>query len=177
MKRLLFGSLVALGLAVTALPVEAGWSFDYSVSRHIGFVYTGRNRCFGFSSVSNPLPCAGGCCPSGPTLWGGLAGIAPPAYGYGAYPAPVAAAPATTAPATAPAANTTPFKAPQPAPAANGTNGVQQAGYFYYGQPASTGYGPSTGYNYYGNSYGYGAGYGYGYGYGASYAQVPNYWY
>lgn len=168
MKRLMFVSLVALGLATTARPAKADCAFEYSCARHLSFVHTTKNRCFSFSSHSNGLPATSHCGYGGPAPWGGLAAYGAPAYGYGAYAAPVVAAPA----AAAPAATTTPaFKAPQPAPASNSSNGVQQAGYFYYGPSSNAGYGYNAGYNY------YGTGYGYGYGYGASYAQAPNYWY
>jgi hypothetical protein len=50
---------------------------------------------------------------------------------------------------------------------------VKQAVY-YYGQPATPGYGSNAGYNYYGTSSGYSY---YGYGADYSYAQAPNYWY
>jgi hypothetical protein len=163
MKQLLFGALVALGLAATAAPVQAAWCIDYSVCRHIGITYTGRSRCLNYTSCSNPLP---GCAPggyAGPALWDSMAA-------YGAHPYAVAAAPAPVATAPAAPANTAPsFKAPQPTPATKST-GLQQAVY-YYGQPTSTGYDYNAG-------YGYSAGYSYyGYGSGYSYAQVPNYWY
>ena len=165
MKKMLFGAFVALGLAVTAAPVQAGWCIDYSVCRHLNVTFTGRTRCLNYTSCSNPLP---GCAPggyAGPHLWDSMA-----AYGAypapAAYPAPVAVAPAAT---PAPATPSPSFKAPQPTPATK-SNGLQQAVY-YYGQPASTGYNYNAG-------YGYGAGYSYyGYGSGYSYAQVPNYWY
>lgn len=163
MKRLLVGSLVALGLAVTAAPAMAGCYFESCCSRHCCFVWTGRTRCLNFTSYSNPLPCmypCGGYC--APSLWNSLA-----AYGYPhAAPAvPVAAAPA----AAAPAAAQPPFRAPQPSPAIKNQTGLQQAVYSYYGQSGYAGYGANGGYN---------PGYGY-YGYGAnySYAQAPNYWY
>jgi hypothetical protein len=163
MNRFLFGSLAALALAATATPAWADCCLEYNCCRHLSFVRTSKNRCLTFTSHANPLPCAPGHGYGGPALWDGLA-----AYGHApaAYPAPVAAAPA----AAAPAATTPSFKAPPPAPATKSPSGVQQAGYFYYGQPANAEYGYNAGYN-------YGAGYGYGYGYGASYAQAPNYWY
>lgn len=167
MKHLLFGGLVALALAVTATSAQAACQFEYSCYRHMCYTSTGKNRCFSFSSCGNALP---GCGYGAPVAY-----PAPYAYPYAApaygYAAPVAAAPA----ATAPAATQPTFRAPQPAPAANSTNGVQQAGYFYYGPTSNAGYGYNPGYNY-GAGYGYGYNYGYGYGAG-SYAQVPNYWY
>lgn len=155
MKRFLCGAFVALSLALPTV-VRADCSFEYSCSRHICFARTSKNRCFSYSSHSNPV-CAPGCCPSGPTLWNGLA-----AYGY---PAPIAAPVVAAAPVAAPAAAAPTFKAPAPAPA---SNGVQQTGYYYYGQPAAPSYGATSGYNYYGTNYGYSY-------YG--YAQAPNYWY
>ncbi|HZV06075.1 MAG TPA: hypothetical protein VE999_13435 [Gemmataceae bacterium] len=166
MKRLLVGAVVALGLASTATPAWADCYFDYSCCRHFCWVHTAKNRCFTFSSHSNPLPCApcaGGY--GGPALWNSLAAYGPHGYAVAAQPA-AAAAPAAAAPA-APAPS---FKAPQPAPA---TNGVKQAVY-YYGQPTNPGYGYNAGFNYYGTSTGYSY---YGYGADYSYAQAPNYWY
>jgi hypothetical protein len=175
MKRLMFGGLAALALALSATPAWAGCSFDYSVCRHICFTYTGRNRCLHYTSCSNPVPCPSGYCSvagggmggyGGPVAWDGLAAYGAPAYGVAPYAAPVAAAP-VAAPAT-PAQPS--FQAPQPNPANKSSTGLQQAVY-YYGQPGSTGYAPSAG-------YGYGAGYMYyGAGYGYGYTQVPNYWY
>jgi hypothetical protein len=165
MKRFLIGGLVALGLAMTTAPAWADCYFDMTSCRHMCFVRTSRNRCWNFSSYCNPLPCVGSC-------GYGAVGPAPYGpYGYAAAPAPVAAAPAA---ATAPAGSQPAFQAPQPTPATNKTNGLQQAGYFYYGPTGNAGSGSSTGYYYYGA----GSGYGY-YGYGASYnyAQAPNYWY
>jgi hypothetical protein len=159
MKRLLSGGLLALGLALTATPAQAGCTFDYSVCRHISLVFTGRTRCLSYTSCSNPVPCPSGCsnigygCGSGPALWDGLAA-------YGAYPAPVVAAP------TAPANTAPSFKAPQPTPATKSTTGLQQAAYYYYAQASQAGYSYNAGYN-------YGAGYVY---YGSA-AQVPDYWY
>jgi hypothetical protein len=173
MKRLLFGGLVALGLAVTAGPANADCYFEHSVCRHCTFVRTCKNRCWSFNCYCNPLPCVGSCgygyC--GPTPWNALY-----AYGAHAYPhsAASATAPAAANPAAPAPANAAPsFQAPQPAPAAKSSTGLQQAGYFYYGQTNDAGYGYTPGYNY-GTSYGYGY-YGYGVGYG--YAQAPNYWY
>ncbi|HEY7427808.1 MAG TPA: hypothetical protein VH682_26490 [Gemmataceae bacterium] len=162
MKRFLFVGLVALGLAATARSAKADCAFEYSCSRHLSYVHTSKNRCFSFNSHSTPLPCmsSSGYGYSGPA-WG-----AAPAYGYAApvAAAPVAAAPA--APAAAPAATTPSFNAPAPKQTpSNSTAGLQQAGYFYYGQTANPGYG--AGYN-------YSTGYSY-YGYGS--AGAPNYWY
>jgi hypothetical protein len=172
MKRSLFGGLLALGLALTATPAQAGLCFDYSVCRHISLVYTGRTRCLTYNSCSNPVPCPTGCCNlgygcgNGPALWDGMAAYGGHAYGPAAYPAPVAAAPAAT---TAPANTSPPFQAPQPTPAnKKSTTGLQQAAYYYYAQPSQAGYGYSAGYNYYGAGYSY---------YGYDYAQAPNYWY
>jgi len=163
MKRLLFGGLVALGLAVTAAPVKADCYFECNVCRHMSFVRTCKNRCWTFSSTCNPLPCVSHCGSgySGPAPWNALA-----AYGY-LYPSPAAPAASPSAPAATPS-----FKAPQPTPTDNKSTGVQQAGYFYYGQINNAGYGYNTGY--YGSGYGYGY---YGYGAGYNYAQAPNYWY
>lgn len=171
MKRLLCGAIVALSLALPTA-VHADCSFEYSCSRHLCFQRTSKNRCFSYSSYSNPLACAAGCCPTGPAMWNGLAAYGYPGYGY---PAPVAATPVAAAPVVAaPAATSPSFKAPQPAPASSSSTGVQQTGYFYYGQPTATpNYGATGGYNYYGTNYGYGS-----YGYGSyGYAQAPNYWY
>jgi hypothetical protein len=169
MKRLLTGALVALGMAAAAAPAWADCYFDMTSCRHICFVRTGRNRCSYRSSYCNPLPCVGSCgfSASGPAPWNALAAYGPQGYA-------VAAAPAAAAPVAAPAAGQPAFRAPQPTPAANKANGLQQAGYFPYGQTNNTGYGYGAGYNYYGAGYGYGY-----YGYGANYnlAQVPNYWY
>jgi hypothetical protein len=165
MKRFLIGGLVALGLAVTATPARADCYFDYSCCRHFCWIHTAKNRCFTFSSHSNPLPCVSSCGYSGPSLWNSLAAYAPHGYAVAAQPAAAVAAPAAAAPA-APAPS---FKAPQPSPA---TNGVKQAVY-YYGQ-ANPGSGYNAGYNYYGTSSGYSY---YGYGADYSYAQAPNYWY
>lgn len=160
MKRLLFVGLLALGLAFTARPAQADCSFEYSCSRHLSYVHTSKNRCFSYSSHSNPLPCATGCCApggyGGPAAWDGYNPYAAPAYApaYGV----AAAAPAATAPATTPS-----FSPPQPAPMPKGgvaPTGLQQAGYFYY--PPTTA-----------ASSGYGAGYGY----AAGYYQAPSYWY
>lgn len=165
MKRLLFGGLVALGLAVTATPARADCMFEYHCSRHLSYVHTSKNRCWSFNSYSKPLPCTGSCGYCGPAPWNALAAYGPKPYGHAPRPAP-AVAPVAPAPAAAKPA----FKAPQPTPASKNANGVQQAGYFYYGPTPNAGYGYNRGYN-------YGAGYGYGYyGYG-SYAQAPNYWY
>jgi hypothetical protein len=170
MKRLLFGGLVALGLAVTAAPAWADCYFESTCCRHSCFVWTGKSRCWTFNSHCNPLPCisshGGGY--SGPAPWNALAAYGP--YGYPPRPA-VAVAPAAAAP-PAPAAPPS-FKAPPPAPATKNSTSLQQAGYFYYGQTNNAGYGPSAGYNY-GTGYGYDS---YGYGAGYSYAQAPNYWY
>lgn len=154
MKRILFVGLAALGLTVAARPAKADCIFEYSCSRHLSYVHTSKNRCFSFSSHANPLPCVSSCGYSGPSLWDGFAG-----YGAPHYAAPVAAAPAAATPA--PAATTPPYTPPQPKP-----TGVQQAGYFYYGQTANPAY--NTGYNYGGYLY---------YGQGAGYYQAPNYWY
>ncbi len=160
MKRFLFVGLVALGLAAATRPAKADCAFEYSCSRHLSFVHTSKNRCFTFSSHSNPLPCVGGHCGyGGPALWDGFAG-----YGAPHYAAPVAAAPATAPAASTPAAKTPSFNAPQPKETPNNTSSLQQAGYFYYGQTANPGY------TYGGYSY-------YGYGYNAGYYQAPNYWY
>lgn len=159
MKRLLFGGLAALGLAVTAAPAWADCHFECSVCRHMSFTRTCKSRCWTFSSGCNPLPCIShsGFGYVGPAPWNALL-----AYGYPPPAAPTAATPAAPA---APAAPAPSFKAPQPAPAKTNATGVQQAGYFYYGQDPYAGYAPNTGY-----------GYGYsGYGAGYSYAQAPNY--
>lgn len=159
MKRLLIVGLVALGLAAAARPVKADCMFDYSVCRHFNYVHTGKSRCFSFSSHPNPLPCVSSHGYSGPAPWDSLA-----AYGAPPYAAPVATAPAVAAPATttpAPAATTPSFTPPPPK-----ATGVQQAGYFYYGQTANPA--ASSGYNYGGYLY---------YGQGAGYYQAPNYWY
>lgn len=165
MKRLLFGALVALGLVVTATPVRADCYFDYSCCRHMSWVFTGRSRCWTFSSHCNPLPCAPSCGGyGGPALWNSLG-----AYGYhNPYGYAVAAQPA--AGTATPAAATPSFKAPAPSPS---TSGVKQTSYSY-GQPANPGYNYNAGYNYYGASSGYDY---YGYGAGYNYAQAPNYWY
>jgi hypothetical protein len=138
MKRFVFGSLAALGLALTASPVKADVAFEYSCSRHLSYTRTSKHRCFSFNSYANPLGCPGGCA-SGPALWNAL-----PAYAAPAHAAPVAPAPN--------------FQAPAPAPA---KPAVQQAGYTYYGQTYAPAYDYSAGYNYYMNYgyYGYGAGY------------------
>jgi hypothetical protein len=175
MKRLLFGGLVALGLAMTAAPAMADCYFQYNCCHNLTFVRTARNRCWTFNSHVNPLPCISSCGGGGyssATPYPAPYGYAPYAhapYAYGA--AAVAAVPAaTTAPATSTAPSTQPsFRAPQPTPAASNSTGVQQAGYSYYGQVNNAGYGYNAGYN-------YGASYGAGYGY-YSYAQAPNYWY
>jgi hypothetical protein len=161
MKRFLYGAFAALSLTLLASPARADCSLDYSCCRSLCFKHTSKNRCFSYSSHSNPLPCAGGYAPAGPVAWNGLAAYGYPGYGYAA---PVAAAPA----AAAPAATTPGYKAPAPTPTTNSGNGVQQTGYSYYGQPAAPSYGSSSGYYYYGANYGYGS-------YG--YAQAPNYWY
>ncbi|MHB1425615.1 MAG: hypothetical protein ACYC3I_20800 [Gemmataceae bacterium] len=166
MKRLFIGGLVALGLAMTAAPASADCYFDFSCCRHMCFVRTSKNRCWSFQSCCNPLPCISSCGSGGIAPWNALAAYGP--GGYAVAAAPVAAVPAAAAPA--PAASQPTFRGPQPTPAASSTTGVQQAGYYPYGQPNYAGYGSSPGYNYYG--YGY-----YGYGAGYSYAQVPNYWY
>jgi hypothetical protein len=160
MKRLLFGGLMALGLAVMATPARADWYFESSCCRHCCMAFTAKQRCWTCTTHCNPLPCISHCAGgySGAMApWHGPAGYGYPAAGY---PAPVAAAPVAPAPAAAPT-----FKAPAPAPATK--TSLQQAGYFYYGQTENSGYnyGASSGYGY----YGYGAGY--------SSAQVPNYWY
>ena len=162
MKRLLFGGLLALGLAVTARPARADWFFESSCCRHCCMVFTAKQRCWTCTTHCNPLPCvstcaSGGCSSLAP--WGG-----PAPYGYPAagYPAPVAAAPVAPAPAAAPT-----FRAPAPAPATKTSTSLQQAGYSYYGQTENAGYNYGAG-----SSYGY---YGYGAGYGS--AQAPNYWY
>ena len=166
MKRFLIVGLVALGLAATARSAKADCAFEYSCSRHLSYVHTSKNRCFSFNSHSTPLPCMShsGSGYSGPA-WGDPSAYGAPAYGYPAA-APVAAAPAAAAPA-APAATTPSFNAPAPkqTPNNNASAGLQQAGYFYYGQTANPGYG--AGYN-------YSTGYSY-YGYGS--AGAPNYWY
>jgi hypothetical protein len=167
MKRLLFGGLLALGLAVTAAPAKADCYLQYNCCHNLTFVRTARNRCWSFNSHVNPLPCISSC------GGGGYSHAAPyPApYGYAPYgyaPGAVAAVPtATTTPAASTPATQPSFRAPQPTPAASSSTGVQQAGYFYYGQANNAGYGYNAGYN-------YGASYGYGY---YSYAQAPNYWY
>ncbi len=168
MKRLLVGGLLALGFAMTAAPAWADCYFECSCCRHFTFVRTTKNRCWSCTTTCNPLPCISSC--SG----GGCASAAPfpapVAYAPFAYaPAAVAAAPAaTTAPAASTPASQPSFQAPQPRPATSST-GVQQAGYFYYGQTNNAGYGYNAGYN-------YGTGYGSGY-YNYGYAQAPNYWY
>ncbi len=138
MKRFVYGSLAALGLALSASPVLADVAFEYSCSRHIGYTRTSKNRCFSFNSHANPLGCPGSSCSSasGPSLWNAMP----------AYAAPVHAAPAPT------------FQAPAPAPA---KPAVQQAGYNYYAPTYAPTYDYSGGYNYYMNYgyYGYGAGY------------------
>lgn len=156
MKRILLAGLTALALAAAAQPARASCMFEYSCSRHLSFVHTSKNRCFSYSSCATPLPCAPGCGYAGPALWDGFAGYGAPSYGA----APVAAAPAASTTPT-PAATTPSFTPPQPK-----STGVQQAGYFYYGQTASPSY--NAGYNYGGYLY-YGQGYGH--------PQAPNYWY
>ncbi len=167
MKRLLFGGLMALGLTAMATPAWADCYFQCNVCRSMTFVRTCRNRCWSFNSYVNPLPCISTC-----GAGGGYSSAAPwpAAYAHAPYayaPAAVVAAPAAAAPATSTPANQPSFRAPQPTPAASTSTGVQQAGYFYYGQANNAGYGYNAGYN-------YGASYGYGY---YSYAQAPNYWY
>jgi hypothetical protein len=169
MKRLLVGGLVALGLAVTAAPAWADCYFEATCCRHITFVRTCRNRCWTFNSCVNPLPCissCGGGYTSGAAPWPAPVAHAP--YGYA--PAAVAAVPAaTTAPANSTPATQPSFKAPQPRPATTSSTGVQQAGYFYYGQTNNPGYNYNAGYN---------SATGYSYGYSSyGYAQAPNYWY
>jgi hypothetical protein len=158
MKRFLFVALVALGLTAATRSAKADCAFEYSCSRHFSYVHTSKSRCFTFNSHSNPLPCLGGHCGySGPAAWDGFAGYGAPAYGVAAAPA---AAPAAAAPAAkTPDAKSPSFNAPQPK---ENANGVQQTGYFYYGQTPNPGY--SAGYTYGGYSY---------YGYGTG----PNYWY
>lgn len=159
MKRFLLGGFLALGLAATAAPAKADFCLQWNCCHNLCIMRTRPQRCFSFSSCCAPV-CASsyGYGYSGPAPWNALA-----AYGY--RPAPVAAAPAAAAPA---APN---FKAPAPTPAPKAANGVQQAGYSYYGQTVNGGYGYDAGYN-------YGAGYGYyGYGFNYNYAQAPNYWY
>jgi len=169
MKRLLLGGLMALGLTAMATPAWADCYFQCNCCRSMTFVRTCRNRCWTCSSYVNPLPCISTC-----GAGGGYSSAVPlPApYAYAPYPHAAYAYPAATV-ATAPAATTTPatstpsFNAPQPRPSASAATGVQQAGYFYYGQANNAGYGYNAGYN-------YGASYGYGY---YNYAQAPNYWY
>ena len=163
MKRLLFGGLLALGLAVTATPARSDWYFESSVCRHCTMAFTAKQRCWTCTTHCNPLPCMSHCASgsSGSVApWNALA-----AYGHPPVPrpAPVAAVPvAPAAPAAQPA-----FQAPAPAPVTKTSATVQQAGYFYYGQAGNAGY-----------NYGTGSGYGYyGYGAGYNYAQAPNYWY
>ncbi|MGH7224087.1 MAG: hypothetical protein ACRELF_12730, partial [Gemmataceae bacterium] len=121
MKRFLIGGLVALGMTMTFTPAWADTYFDFSCCRHMCLVHTARNRCWSFNSHCKPLPCVGSC------GYGGVGpGYAPAAYGvpapgYGVAAAPVAAAPA------APAAAQPAFRAPQPTPATNKANGLQQA--------------------------------------------------
>jgi hypothetical protein len=167
MKRLLVGGLVALGLAVTAVPAWADCYFQCNVCRSMTFVRTCRNRCWTCSSYVNPLPCISTC--GGGGYSSAAPWPAPLAHGPYGYPYPaVAAVPAAAAPATSTTPATQPqFRAPQPTPATSTSTGVQQAGYSYYGQTNNSGYDYNAGYN-------YGPGYSYGY---YSYAQAPNFWY
>jgi hypothetical protein len=170
MKRLMFGGLVALGLAVSAAPASADCYFQWNCCSNLTFVRTCRNRCWNFSSYVNPLPCIASCGGGGyshavPYPYPPRAAFAPYGYPYAAVAAARPAVPAATAPASTTPANQPQFRAPQPTPAANNPTGVQQAGFFYYGQTNNAGYGYNAGYN-------YGTGYGY-----YSYAQAPNYWY
>jgi hypothetical protein len=161
MKRLMLGGLVALGLMLAARPARADFLLQWNVCRNICIQHTAKQRCFTFTSHSNPI-----CCPGGG--YGGYGGLWGAYYAYGAYGSPyygglASAAPAAAAPAATTPATTTPsFTPPQPTPTGGSATptGLQQAGYFYYPPAAAAGYG-----------------YGYGYDYGVGYSQAPNYWY
>jgi hypothetical protein len=153
-KSLLTASLALLAWAAGEQRAAAWTKVDIGCGFHFCVETTGRNRCWSYTSVSNPPPCGYACGPyGGPNLWDSMG-----AYGAGLGGGYAVAVPAGSPATTTPTTPTLPAPTPAPSPAPM-PSGPQRTGFYTTA----------------GTTYGSAGAYGYGYSYGGY--QAPSYWY